>query len=90
MDAQTLLKNEEDKALLMDMLQRHMERHGFDRRIDEFVDGIVDGRLSDVADIDEIFDKLYEFVISNLPVEIQEAFYYDVRSFIDRGAGRSE
>ncbi|AHL28950.1 hypothetical protein EHEL_070965 [Encephalitozoon hellem ATCC 50504] len=84
MDAETLLKNEEDKALLMERLEELMQRHGFDKKIEEFVDNAIGGKLPDIADVNWIFDKLYDFVILNLPPEVQEAFYHDVRSFIER------
>ncbi|CCI73955.1 ECU07_0985 [Encephalitozoon cuniculi GB-M1] len=87
MDAEMLLKNEDDRAFLMNKLEELMEKHGFDSKIGEFVDSLVDTRMADVADINQIFDKLYDFVITNLPPEIQEAFYYDVRSFIERSSG---
>lgn len=84
-----LLRSEEDKAFLMGKLESLMEKYGFDRKIEEFVDNAVSGKLPDVVDVNRIFDKLYDFVIVNLPPEVQEAFYYDVRNFIEKST-RSE
>ncbi|AHL30128.1 uncharacterized protein Eint_070935 [Encephalitozoon intestinalis ATCC 50506] len=84
MDAEALLRNEENKSFLMKRLEDLIEKHGFDRRIDEFVENLVGAKMADVIDINKVFDKLYDFVIMNLPPEIQETFYHDVRSFIER------
>lgn len=90
MDARELLKHEGDKTMLTERLEKHMKEYGFDRRIDEFIDEILEGKLADAIDVDPLFNQVYDFVAENLPSEIQEAFYYDVRSFIDKNGAIDE
>lgn len=82
MDVKDVLGNEKDRNMLVEKLEGYMRKYGFSERINRFTDDVIGG--GDTIDIDVVFDKVYNFVAANLPPEIQEAFYHDVRDFIDK------
>ncbi|KAH9411121.1 hypothetical protein HK407_08g12650 [Ordospora pajunii] len=82
MDANKLLQSDKCKAMLVEALKSHIKRHGFDKQIDDFLNNVVYSKMHDAVDSNEAFTMLYNFVIANLPPEVQYEFYCDVRNFI--------
>jgi hypothetical protein len=84
MSVDELLDTPEKRAFLREKLEKLIEKHGFSTRINNFVDEMLRKERSDYIDVNLVYKHLYDFTASNLPTEVQEEFYYDVRAFIDK------
>jgi hypothetical protein len=87
MSAEEFLDTPEKRTFLREKLESLVRKHKFDIEINNFVDEILRKDKSEYVDVNAVYKQLYEFTVANLPAEIQEAFYYDVRAFIGRTKG---
>ncbi|KHN69361.1 hypothetical protein CWI42_080970 [Ordospora colligata] len=90
MGANKSLRSDECKEVLVEALELHIKNHGFDKQINEFLDNAVYAKMHDAININEVFEMLHKFVVDNLPPDIQQGFYCDVKNFISENVTTDE
>jgi hypothetical protein len=60
-----------------------MKDKGFYQRICQHADLIISRKGPENIDFNIVNNEIYEYVCKNIPPDIQQSFYFDVRKFVD-------
>jgi hypothetical protein len=68
---------------LLDKLENHINEIKFKEEIDKHVRSLfVNKNLEDIS-ANEIYNILYDFISENLPSQVQELMFHDIRTVVD-------
>ncbi|ELQ75252.1 putative Transcription factor, enhancer of yellow 2 protein, partial [Trachipleistophora hominis] len=70
------LISEETKNKLLNLLDLHMKRSGFHDKIMQKMESL---KINENINIEALYKEIYDFMTANMPEEVQDAFFEDVR-----------
>lgn len=75
----TTLLTPEQKRLLLSYLDAHIKDSRFDDQIEAKLDSL---NLNSKSNIEEIYEEIYNFMTNNMPQNVQDAFFEDIKRFV--------
>lgn len=70
------LISEETKNKLLNLLDLHIKKSGFHDKIVQKMEAL---EVNENINIEALYKEIYDFMTANMPEEVQDAFFEDVR-----------
>lgn len=64
------------KELLLEYLDAHLKDSGFFDQIQKKIDSL---NLDENTNIEKVYNELHQFMTANMPQEVQDAFFTDIK-----------